>query len=214
MRTLWIRLRSGAVMLMGLAAVATVWAADSSMVTPTGQALGMKTVTTGAGTIYRQEMVVCDATTSNCMPSGDTAARGIYVKLSDVLNAQDSVGHVVGKVFDENSNGLTVKYFNASPSASGNNQLIAAVVGKKLRVLSYSCQRIGVTNVTMTLTDGDGGATLSGPWALLNTGDASGSMRPAMGAAAMRDGTANTRLTLNLSAAVQVTCEGAYVEVT
>lgn len=102
---------------------------------------------------------------------------------------------------------LTPKFAAISASSSGNNTLIAAVSGKKIRVLRWHLSANGVVNAKFT--DGAGGSDLTGPHYLTQYGGFGAAFCPV----GHFETTANTSLVLNLSGAVAVGGNITYVEV-
>ncbi len=103
---------------------------------------------------------------------------------------------------------LTPKFVKISGALSGNNTILPAVVGKKIRVLSYRFQAAG--DVDVRFTDGAGGADLTGA---MSTGAKGGGGGAAYSPVGHFETTANTALVMNLSGAVQVSGHLVYVEV-
>lgn len=102
---------------------------------------------------------------------------------------------------------LTPKFASISASSSGNNTLVAAVVGKKIRVLSYSIVAAGA--VTTAFQDGAGGSAKSGPMSF----GANGGITVPFSPVGHFETTANTLLNLSLGGAVSVAGHLCYVEV-
>lgn len=103
---------------------------------------------------------------------------------------------------------LTPKYAKIAASASGNNTLIAAVTGKKIRVLAYNFMGAGAVNAKFQ--DGAGGTDLTG---LKYIAAAGGGICAPFNPVGWFETTAATLLNLNLSGAVGVGGEITYVEV-
>lgn len=59
-----------------------------------------------------------------------------------------------GYTVDRSSGRVEVKTAFANPASSGNNAFVAAVSGKKIRVIAYRLQAGGTVNVKFTDTDG------------------------------------------------------------
>ena len=102
---------------------------------------------------------------------------------------------------------LTPKFAAISGATSGNNTLVAAVTGKKIRVLAATF--VAVTAVTVRLEDGAGGTALTGVMSLGATGVLTLPFNPV----GWCETTANTLLNMELGGAVQVSGALAYVEV-
>jgi hypothetical protein len=102
---------------------------------------------------------------------------------------------------------LTPKFAAIAASSSGDNTLIAAVVSKKIRVLSYTLVAAGA--VVCRFEDGAGGTAKSGQMALAANGVLSVPFSPV----GHFETTANTLLNLELGGAVSVAGHICYVEV-
>lgn len=102
---------------------------------------------------------------------------------------------------------LTPKFAAISASSSGDNTLVAAVSGKKIRVIS--CMLIASAAVTVRFEDGAGGTALTGQMDLAAN---AGAVMP-QAELGWFEGSSNTLLNLELSSAVQVSGCLVYVEV-
>ncbi len=102
---------------------------------------------------------------------------------------------------------LTPKYVALSAASSGNNTLVAAVVGKRILVLN--CVLIASGAVDAIFQDGAGGTGLSGTLPLTTN---SGFTSPFSDVGWTKT-TANTLLNLNLSDAVSVGGWLTYAEI-
>ena len=102
---------------------------------------------------------------------------------------------------------LTPKFATIAASSSGDNTLVAAVVSKKIRVLSYTLVAAGA--VVCRFEDGAGGTAKSGQMALA----ANGVLTVPFSPVGHFETTANTLLNLELSGAVSVAGHVCYVEV-
>jgi hypothetical protein len=102
---------------------------------------------------------------------------------------------------------LTPKFATIAASSSGNNTLIAAVVSKKIRVLSLSLMSNGTVNAKFQ--SGAGGTDLTG---LYYTAANTGFVLP-FNPVGHFETASNTLLNLNLSGAVAVGGQITYVEV-
>lgn len=102
---------------------------------------------------------------------------------------------------------LTPKFAAIAASSSGDNTIVAAVVSKKLRVLSYTLVAAGA--VTCRFEDGAGGTAKSGVMSLA----ANGVLSVPFSAVGHFETTANTLLNLELGGAVSVAGHICYVEV-
>jgi hypothetical protein len=108
----------------------------------------------------------------------------------------------------EPSNGataLTVKFAEVDVATSGSSQIVAAVAGKKIRVLAYVLVASGGAN---TCEWRDGATPVSGGMGFDQYGGASAACSNGL-----FETTANTALNLNLSAATSVDGHITYVEV-
>lgn len=121
--------------------------------------------------------------------------------------ANQSVAHLSGTVFIAADTPLQVKRFVITASSSGNNEVVAAVTGAHIRVLSYNY----VVNAAVNVAWRSGASTVIGGlgyWGGQGVGKVAdhnvhGWFQTAAGQA----------LNLNLSGAVAVGGEGTYVEV-
>lgn len=100
-----------------------------------------------------------------------------------------------------------IKYAIISGATSGNNTLVAAVTGKKIKVLSLYLLAAGA--VTVRFEDGASGTALSGVMSVAANG---GIVLPANNAAWFET-TAATLLNMELGGAVQVSGGLSYIEV-
>lgn len=76
------------------------------------------------------------------------------------MSAPTPVGSMTGTVYD-GTTPLLVKYAAVDAATSGDNTLVAAVTGKKLRVLAAHLTMTG-TAVTVRFESGAGGTALTG----------------------------------------------------
>lgn len=102
---------------------------------------------------------------------------------------------------------LTPKFAAISASSSGNNTLIAAVAGKKIRVLSYTL--VCTTAATAKFQSGAGGTDLCGAMPFGANGGVSVPFNPL----GHFETAVNTLLNLSIGSAVQVSGHLCYVEV-
>lgn len=128
--------------------------------------------------------------------NGDIAI--LYADGTNVIQASGTGGASVGQ--------LVTKREAKEVSGSGDNQIIAAVSAKKLRVFSYELQAHGTVN--SKFTDGAAGTQKSPLWKFQ---DREGVTTPNNGTM-LWEGTANTDLTLNLSGAITVSVAVSYTE--
>ena len=102
---------------------------------------------------------------------------------------------------------LTPKYAAVNATTNGDNTLLSAVAGKKLRVLSYTL--VADAAVGCAFEDGAGGTELAGQMAFAANGGVSVPFSPV----GHFETTANTLLNLETDAAANVRGHIAYVEV-
>lgn len=76
-----------------------------------------------------------------------------------------TAGAQTDKLYDECGNAYTPKFKAVSASSAGNNTLVAAVTGKKIRVLAGLLYAAGT--VTATIQTAAGGTALTGAFPLL-----------------------------------------------
>lgn len=117
------------------------------------------------------------------------------------LSADDSVVYIAGVA-------TTVKFAAIAVSGSGNNTLVAAVTGKKIRVLQYTLMAAGAVNAKFQ--SGAGGTDLTG---LKYFAAAGAGISAAFTPTGLFETAAGALLNLNLSGAVAVGGELVYVEV-
>lgn len=72
-----------------------------------------------------------------------------------------AVGLATSAVFKDDTTPLLPKFASVSAASNGNNTLVAAVTGKKIRVLSMQLTMSGTT-VTWAIQSGAGGTALTG----------------------------------------------------
>jgi hypothetical protein len=162
--------------------------ADNIDVTPgTGKTVATKDI---GGDQY-QKVLMADPTTGT--PTDPTATVNV---------AQDTA------VIKNGSTSLTPKFAAISASSSGNNTLVASVVGKKIRVLAYNI--IGNGAVNAKFQSGAGGTDLTG---LKYIAAAGGGICAPFNPVGWFETASATLLNLNLSSAVAVGGELVYVEV-
>jgi hypothetical protein len=145
-------------------------------------------------------------------PTSLTGSGNFKTAISEALPAGTSV---IGQVAATNetstvfsgTTALTPKFAKISASSSGNNTIVAAVVGKKIRVLAYNFIANGTVNGKFQ--DGAGGTDLTGlKYCVVNSG-----MVAPYNPVGWFETSSNTLLNLNLSGAVSVGGELVYVEV-
>jgi hypothetical protein len=103
-----------------------------------------------------------------------------------------------------------IKYAAISGATSGNNTLVAAVTGKKIRVLAYTL--ISDSNVDVRFEDGAGGTALTGQMEVGTSSDSGGLVVPYCPVGHFET-SAGTLLNLELSGAVQTSGHLTYEEV-
>lgn len=120
----------------------------------------------------------------------------------------DNIGAaLMTNVIHDSTTALTPKFAAISAASSGDNTLVAAVSGKKIRVIQV--QVIADSAVSVRFKDGAGGTALTGVMSLAANGGFSAPFTPV----GHFETTAATLLNLELSAAVQVSGWLTYVEV-
>lgn len=105
---------------------------------------------------------------------------------------------------------LELLSFSSAPASSGNNTILAAVPGKRIRVYSYSLSTLSNSAVVAKFTDGAGGTTLrqhSLQAPVSGSDDVSESVQPP---AVLFSTSENTALIMNLSTAQIVNVNGSY----
>ena len=136
-------------------------------------------------------------------PDGSDIGAGALSKTTDsIANYPGGESIIIGGV------AVPVKHQAISVSSSGNNTIVTAVSGKKIRVLGVRLIASGTVNAKFQ--DGAGGTDLDG-LAYLVAG--SGYVLPFCAQGWFNDGTTNTLLNLNLSAAVAVGGVLIYAEI-
>ena len=103
----------------------------------------------------------------------------------------------------------SIKSARVRATASGNTQLIAAVVGSKIRLVSYA---VGPASAAVVVTIQDAAGTpvvLAGPWDVATNGGIVDSEYKESD----QEGTAGLAVNVNLSLAANVTVHVRYVEV-
>lgn len=108
------------------------------------------------------------------------------------------------------SRNMKAEFAAISGATGGNNTLVAAVSGKKIRVLSYVI--VADSAVDVRFEDGADGTALSGQMKLGTSTDSGGIAAPYTPRGHFET-SAGTLLNMELSAAVQVSGHLTYVEV-
>jgi hypothetical protein len=133
-----------------------------------------------------------------------------------ITNALPAGTNLIGKVssgldtsaINNGATALTPKFAAISASASGNSTAVAAVVGKKIRVLSYRFQ--AGADVDVKFRDNTAGVDLTGA---MSTGTKGGGGGSAFSPVGHFETAAGNALSINLSGAVQVSGHLTYIEV-
>lgn len=123
-----------------------------------------------------------------------------------VFTSDLTANNFAPNVRDRDSQSLISKFVSVSASSSGNNTLVAAVTGKKIRVLSYSLVAAGA--VTVKFQSGSTGTDLTGAMSIAANGTVS-----ADSVNGLFETAASTLLNLSLGGAVSVTGHITYIEV-
>lgn len=157
---------------------------------------------------------------ASALPAGTNAigklAANSGVDIGDVdiksQPARDNATDTITASLDTNAimndtTALTPKYAAINATVNGDNTLVAAVVGKKIRVLSYVL--VADAAVGCAFEDGAGGSELSGQMAFAANGGVSVPFSPV----GHFETTANTLLNLETDAVANVRGHIAYVEV-
>ncbi len=152
-------------------------------------------------------------TTSNMNVAGAAVSSGNPVPVENVAalpSGSNTIGVVIsqsttGVIFD-GSTGVTPKFAAISAAASGDNTIVAAVAGKKLRVVKYTIVTSSGVSVTFRTSSG---ADLTGAMALAANSGVGGAYCPV----GLLETAAGDGLLLNLSGAVPVAGHLTYIEV-
>lgn len=121
--------------------------------------------------------------------------------------SQVTAGLLSGSLMSADTTPMAVKYAVLSAASNGNNTVVAAVTGKKIRVISLWVVSAGT--VTTTWQSGAGGTGLTGAASLVvNTGYVLNHNKDGWFETA-----AGSLLNLSLSAGIQVSGSLSYVEV-
>ncbi len=152
-------------------------------------------------------------TTANLAVAGSAVAAGNPIPVTTVgaLPAgTNTIGAVIAQlatgVLYSGTSALTPKYASISASAAGDNSLVAAVAGKKIRILKYT---IVASAGTAAKFRSSSGTDLTGPMPLGANSGIGGAFCPV----GLFESVAGEGLVLNLSAAVPVSGHLTYVEV-
>jgi hypothetical protein len=153
------------------------------------------------------------ATTANLTVSGSAVAAGNPVPVT-TIGAIPAGTNLIGTVVSPIATGvlyngtaaLTPKFASISSSATGDNTIVAAVSGKKLRVLKYTIVASGLIAAKFRSSSG---TDLTGPMTLGANSGVGGAFCPV----GHFETIAGDALVLNLSAAVSVAGHLTYVEV-
>jgi hypothetical protein len=132
----------------------------------------------------------------------DVTSQPARVATTDTITAK-----LATDTIQDGTTALTPKFAVIDAASSGDNTLVAAVAGKKIRVLSYTIIASGA--VTVRFEDGASGTALTGQMNLTTNSGVSVPFSPV----GHFETTANTLLNLELSAATSVDGHLTYVEV-
>lgn len=170
-----------------------------------------------AGTVSGSELQV---DVVGALPAGSNAIgklaanSGVDIGDVDVTSqpARDNATDTITASLDTNAimndtTACTPKYAVINATVNGNNTIVAAVSGKKIRVLSYSI--VADAAVGVAFEDGAGGSELSGQMAFAANGGISVPFSPV----GHFETTANTLLNLETDAAANVRGHLCYIEV-
>lgn len=148
---------------------------------------------------------------TNSMPTGDAAGRKIYVGLANPLDYQDSICQVYDTVFNGAGTSYTIKSAIGNPASSGNNEVVALVAAKKIRVLGFSVQTKTSSSAVLTMffRTSTAGAAISPTWDFDSREGIS--LYPQKGY--LFETVAGEALGLNLSTANEVSVTVSYIEV-
>lgn len=183
-----------------------------------------KLVDNGTGTDYTvasdeiggvdyQRVKLVDGTADSTAAIPGDATNGLDVDVTRIQAGTNLIGKVAaGNTTDVVYNGttaLTPKYAFFSTSSSGEQQVIALVAAKKLRVLAFTITGAG-TATGVTFRTGSGGTAISAAYQVVST-------LPTIVAPYCPVGwfetAAGERLSVNNSAAQSITIHVVYVEV-
>lgn len=145
---------------------------------------------------------------TKCIPSNPYKT-GSYVQgamPTGVFQSSLTSDNLAPSVSKKDSDVLVAKFVSVSASSSGNNTIVAAVTGKKIRVLSYVL--VSTTSVTAKFQSGASGTDLTGAMPLGANGVVSAS--PDQG---HFETVAGQLLNLSLGSAVAVSGHITYIEV-
>lgn len=193
--------------------------ADNVAITAgTGTTIGTDEVTIGGVSQHVQRVKLVDGTDGGTGLIGGDATNGLDVdvtRLPALVAGTALIGQVSAS--DETStvyNGttaLTPKFAAIAAASSGNNTLLAAVTGKKIRVLQMMLMAAGTVNVY--ITSGAGGTVIfGGSTNKINLVASTGFVLPYSPVGWFETASA-TLLNINLSAAIAVSGGFVYVEV-
>jgi len=152
-------------------------------------------------------------TTSNLNVGGAAVASGNPVPVVTVAalpSGANTIGVVISQpttgVIFSGSTGVIPKFAAISTAASGDNTIVAAVAGKKLRVVKYTIVTASGVSAKFRTSSG---ADLSGAMALAANSGVGGAYCPV----GLLETAAGDALVLNLSGAVPVAGHLTYIEV-
>lgn len=139
--------------------------------------------------------------------SGNEAQCDVITQPARAATTDTITAKLATDTLQDGTTALTPKFAAIAASSSGDNTLVAAVSGKKIRVLSYTLVAAGA--VTCRFEDGAGGTAKSGVMSFGANGGVSVPFSPL----GHFETTANTLLNLELGGAVSVAGHVCYVEV-
>ena len=153
------------------------------------------------------------ATTANLNVSGAAVTSGNPIPVANVASmppGSNLIGAVIARqatgVLVDGTTGVTPKFAAISAASAGDNTIVAAVAGKRLRVVKYTIVTSGgVSAKFRTASGGD----LSGAMALAANSGIGGAYCPV----GLLETLAGDGLVLNLSSAVPVAGHLTYIEV-
>jgi len=159
-------------------------------------------ITAGSGTTIATDDIGSGVQVQRVKPVWGADGTGTDTQISQPLPTQATIEtgqmSILGTI-------VTPLYAVINVSSSGDNTLISAVAAKKIRVLSYTL--VCDAAVAVKFTDGAGGTALSGAMSFAANGGASPPFNPA----GHFQGSTNTALVINLSAAVGVRGHMTYI---
>jgi hypothetical protein len=141
------------------------------------------------------------------LPTGRTGRE--YQKFVADANGNAAVRTLDSSLTDSSGTVLTPKFAKIDAASAGDNTLVAAVTGKKIRVLSYVLVNGHTDTQTVRFESGAGGTALTGQMIFAANGGVSSGHNPA----GHFETAAGALLNLELSGATTVDGHLTYVEV-